>query len=167
MTFLKVTDFKKALDIYRASKPPRQFMLDMEGEHGFAYWVSGVLYWLCKQEANGGVDLNRYLKVQKKVRLLGYCIIEEIPERWEIVRGQMDLSFNSDYEVFTDLRHARFIDDDFDDWTRKEIAICKKAAKKYLRSGGGDLTRWCRAPAQKKLKLRECQLLVGHFAEGG
>ena len=166
MTFLKSPDFVKALDIYCASMPPRRFMLEMEEEHGFAYWVSGVLYWLCKAEQGPGVSLSRYLKVQRKVRSLGYAIIEDIPDRWDIIKGQMDLTFNSHNEVFTDLRHARFVDEDLNDWTRKEIATCRNAAKKFLKSRESDLTRWCRAPDQKKLKLRECQLLVEHFAGG-
>jgi len=145
-------------------------MLDMEEEYGFAYWVSGVLFWLMRpvMADSNRYDLMRFFRVHRKIREVGYAIHEDIPTQFNLVDGQVDGTYNAQYEVFTDLRHARYVDDDLTDWTKKEVKICKKAASNFLSDQAyGDLTKWCRAAAQKRLGLRERQLLVAHFVDGG
>ena len=166
MVFLKKADFKKALDIFEPSMLPRRFMLEMQEEHGFAYWVSGVLFWLSKASLNS-INLRRFFRVQKKIRSVGYTIHEDILGQWPIIAGQMDITYNDLVGVQTDLRHARHIDDKLTDWSEKEVRVCKKAARRFIESREKSLTKWCRAPAQKKLKLRERQLLVAHYVDGG
>jgi len=166
MVFIKGADFKKAIEIFRTGMPPRKFMLSMEEEYGFAYWISGVLYWLVDRQTDKA-DLLRFFMVQRKIRSVGYAIHEDIPSQWDIIKGQIDSTYNNKYKYFTDLRHARYIDDDLSDWTVKEVRLCKKAAKNFIASGEIDLTKWCREAAQKRLGLRDRQLLVAHFVDGG
>ena len=137
-------------------------MLDMQEEYGYAYWVSGVLFWLCSC-IEKKCDLFRYFKVQRKLRSLGYAIHEDIPDKWSIIHKQMGLDYNKFADVTTDLRHARFVDQSYRDWTKKELKICKAAAKEFMNSSEPDLTKWCRQPENKKKKLRERQLLIDHF----
>lgn len=158
MVFIKKADFKRALGIWDQSILPRQFMLDMLDEYGYAYWISGVLNWCCRCAAEP-IPVSRYLGVQRKIRSVGFAIHEDIPLNWNMVTKQEGL-WNRDCAAVIDFRHARFLDKRLSDWSAREKKKAKRAAAVFP---GGDLMDFCRLPGSKREGYRDIQLLIEHY----